>query len=174
MPDVDRTDHLGGHRRQPDGLQRQPGHRGGLPRQAAGVAQAWRPADCHRPGPHRTAALADWHLAPRPGTDGLLLLAVVHVLFDEDLVADDLGGIAEHVTGVETVRALGRLPAPGGGRDSCGVAAQDIRQLARDIAAAPSAAVYGRIGTSTVEFGTLGSWVVDVVNADRHLDRPGG
>jgi hypothetical protein len=35
---------------------------------------------------------------------------VVHVLFDEDLVAADLG-IAEHVTGVDTVRPGRRLPA---------------------------------------------------------------
>lgn len=46
----------------------------------------------------------------------------------------------------------------------CEVSADDIRSLAREVAAAPSAAVYGRIGTSTVEFGTLGSWLVDVVN----------
>jgi anaerobic selenocysteine-containing dehydrogenase len=47
--------------------------------------------------------------------------------------------------------------------------------LAREIAAAPTAAVYGRIGTSTVEFGTIGSWLVDVINIlTGNLDRPGG
>jgi anaerobic selenocysteine-containing dehydrogenase len=47
--------------------------------------------------------------------------------------------------------------------------------LARDIATAPSAAVYGRIGTSTVEFGTIGSWLVDVINIlTGNLDPPGG
>ncbi|WP_019346086.1 molybdopterin dinucleotide binding domain-containing protein, partial [Mycolicibacterium conceptionense] len=36
-------------------------------------------------------------------------------------------------------------------------------------------AVYGRIGTSTVEFGTVGSWLVDVINVlTGNLDRPGG
>ena len=53
--------------------------------------------------------------------------------------------------------------------------ADDIRTLAREIAAAPSAAVYGRIGTCTVEFGTLASWLVDVINIlTGNLDRPGG
>ena len=57
----------------------------------------------------------------------------------------------------------------------CGVPADEIRTLAREIAAAPSAAVYGRIGTSTVEFGTIGSWLVDVINIlTGNLDRPGG
>jgi anaerobic selenocysteine-containing dehydrogenase len=127
------------------------------------------------PARTRTAALADRHLAPRPGTDAALLFAVVHVLFDEDLVAPDLGGIAEHVTGIEQVRALADEFSPEAVEQACGVPAADVRELAREIAAAPTAAVYGRIGTSTVEFGTIGSWLVDVINVlTGNLDRPGG
>ena len=65
-----------------------------------------------------------------------------------------LGGLAEHVIGVDEVRDLASSFSPEAVAAHCGVAADDIRALARDIAAAPSAAVYGRIGTSTVEFGT--------------------
>lgn len=125
------------------------------------------------PARTQTAKLADRHLAPRPGTDAALLLAVVHVLFDEDLV--DLGGIAEHVIGIEQVRALAADFAPEAVEQACGVGADEIRELARELAAAPTAAVYGRIGTSTVEFGTIGSWLVDVINVlTGNLDRPGG
>lgn len=125
------------------------------------------------PARTQTAKLADRHLAPRPGTDAALLLAVVHVLFDEDLV--DLGGIAEHVVGIEQVRALAADFAPKAVEQACGVGADEIRELARELAAAPTAAVYGRIGTSTVEFGTIGSWLVDVINVlTGNLDRPGG
>jgi anaerobic selenocysteine-containing dehydrogenase len=57
----------------------------------------------------------------------------------------------------------------------CGIAADDIRRLARELAAAPRAAVYGRIGTCTQEFGTLASWLVDVLNVlTGNLDREGG
>ena len=57
----------------------------------------------------------------------------------------------------------------------CGIAADVIRRLARELAAAARAAVYARIGTCTQEFGTLASWLVDVVNVlTGHLDRPGG
>ena len=57
----------------------------------------------------------------------------------------------------------------------CGIDAETIRRLAHDLAAAPSAAVYGRIGTHTVEFGTIAAWAVDVLNAlTGNLDRPGG
>jgi anaerobic selenocysteine-containing dehydrogenase len=123
----------------------------------------------------RTAELADRHLAPRPGTDAVLLLAIVHVLFEEGLVAADLGGIAEHVNGVDDVRALADEFSPEAVASHCGVSADDIRTLTREIASAPTAAVYGRIGTSTVEFGTVGSWLVDVINIlTGNLDRPGG
>ncbi|RZT25231.1 anaerobic selenocysteine-containing dehydrogenase [Mycobacterium sp. BK558] len=125
------------------------------------------------PARTRTAELADRHLAPRPGTDAALLFAVAHVLFDEDLVA--LGALAEHVTGLDEVEALARDFAPDTVAAYCGVDAEEIRTLARELAAAPGAAVYGRMGTSTVEFGTLGSWLVDVVNVlTGNLDRPGG
>lgn len=125
------------------------------------------------PARTQTAKLADRHLAPRPGTDAALLLAVVHVLFDEGLV--DLGANADHVIGVEQVRALAADFAPEAVEQACGVGADEIRELARELAAAPTAAVYGRIGTSTVEFGTIGSWLVDVINVlTGNLDRPGG
>ncbi|WP_431237961.1 molybdopterin oxidoreductase family protein [Mycolicibacterium aichiense] len=125
------------------------------------------------PNRTRTAELADRHIAPRPGTDAALLFAVAHVLFDEDLV--DLGGLAEHVSGLERVRAAAQDFPPEAVAEHCGVDADEIRTLARELAAAPSAAVYGRIGTSTVEFGTLTSWLVDVVNIlTGNLDRPGG
>ncbi|MET4164461.1 MULTISPECIES: molybdopterin-dependent oxidoreductase [Gordonia] len=127
------------------------------------------------PARTRTAKLADTHLAPRPGTDAALLSAVVQCLFDEDLVADDLGGIAAHVIGVDALRHEMREFTPERVATFCGVAAADIRELARSIAASPSAAVYGRMGTTTVQFGTLGSWLIDVVNIlTGNFDRPGG
>jgi anaerobic selenocysteine-containing dehydrogenase len=125
------------------------------------------------PNRTRTADLADRHIAPRPGTDGAWLLAVVNVLFDEDLV--DLGNLGDYVTGVEQVRAAAADFPPEAVAEHCGVSADEIRTLAREIAAAPTAAVYGRMGTSTVEFGTITSWLVDVVNIlTGNLDRAGG
>jgi anaerobic selenocysteine-containing dehydrogenase len=127
------------------------------------------------PNRTRTAAMANRHIAPRPGTDAALLFAVVNVLFDEDLIDADLGGLAPHVIGVEQVQAMALKFPPEAVAEHCGVDAQEIRALARDIAAGPRTAVYGRMGTSTVRFGTLTSWLVDVVNVlTGNLDRPGG
>ncbi|MFE5716702.1 molybdopterin oxidoreductase family protein [Streptomyces sp. NPDC056501] len=121
----------------------------------------------------RTARVADRHVAIRPGADALLLAALVHTLFAEDLT--DLGPLAAHVEGVEEVRAAVREFSPEAVAPACDVDAATIRTLARELAAAPSAAVYGRMGSSTVEYGTLGNWLVDVLNVlTGNLDRPGG
>ncbi|WP_034213814.1 molybdopterin oxidoreductase family protein [Actinoplanes subtropicus] len=121
----------------------------------------------------RTAQHADEHLFIRPGTDAFLLFGIVHTLFAEGLT--DLGGLAGHVTGVEQVEELARDFTPERVSAACDVPVERIRGLARELSAAPTAAVYGRIGTCTVEFGTLTSWLVDVVNVlTGNLDRPGG
>jgi anaerobic selenocysteine-containing dehydrogenase len=121
----------------------------------------------------RTAEMADEHHAIRPGTDALLLFALVNVLFAEDLMA--LGELAPHVAGLDEVRDLAGPFTPEAVAEPTGLAAGEIRRLARDLAAAPRAAVYGRIGTTTQAFGTLASWLVDVLNVlTGNLDRPGG
>src|SRR6185312_624810 len=81
----------------------------------------------------------------------------------------------DHVVGVDEVRALADDFSPESVADYCGVPADEIRTVARELAAATSGVVYGRMGTSTVEFGTVGSWLVDVVNVlTGNLDSPGG
>lgn len=121
----------------------------------------------------RTARAADRYLPIRPGTDVYLLLGMVHELFARDLVA--LGELVPHVSGVDDVAALVAPYPPEVVSDWCGIPAQAIRELVADLAAADRAAVYGRIGTTTVPHGTLTSWLVDVLNVlTGNLDRPGG
>ena len=118
----------------------------------------------------RTAKEADEHLFIRPGTDAMLLFALVHVIFDEELATP-----VEHLAGLDEIRELARDFTPEAAAAATGIDAASIRRLARELAAAPSAAVYGRIGTTTQAFGTTASWLVDVVNAiTGNLDRPGG
>ncbi len=121
----------------------------------------------------RTAQEADEHHFIRPGYDAHFLFAIVHTLFDEGLVAP--GKLAEHISGLEQVRALAEPFLPERVAAACGIAASTIRSIARELAAAPRAAVYGRIGTCTQAFGTLTSWLVDVLNVlTGNLDREGG
>jgi anaerobic selenocysteine-containing dehydrogenase len=121
----------------------------------------------------QTAKHADEHHFIRPGTDAFFLLGMVHTLFDEELVSP--GRLQPHLSGVDAVRALARDFPPERVAAQCGIDAANIRRLTRELAAAPAAAVYGRIGTCTQEFGTLSSWLVDVVNVlTGNLDRAGG
>ncbi|HEU0035578.1 MAG TPA: molybdopterin-dependent oxidoreductase [Kofleriaceae bacterium] len=120
-----------------------------------------------------TAELADEHHFIRPGGDAFLLLAIVHVLFAERLVRP--GTVAPHVAGLADLEAAVHDFSPERVADRCGIAAADIRALARRLATTERAALYGRIGTCTQEFGTIASWLVDVINVlTGHLDVAGG
>ncbi|MDI2125944.1 molybdopterin-dependent oxidoreductase [Yinghuangia seranimata] len=120
-----------------------------------------------------TADAADEWLPIVPGTDAALLMAVVHVLFADGLV--DLGPAAPHIAGLADLEELARDWTPESVAGACRVPADRIRRLAHELAAARSAVVYGRIGLCNQEFGTLASWLVDVVNIlTGHFDTPGG
>ncbi len=122
----------------------------------------------------RTAERADRHLAIRPGADVWLLLAVVETLATEGLV-DPGAHLADHLEGVEEVLALAAPFTPERVAPACGLEPEEIRWLAWELADSPRAVVYGRLGTSTVPFGTVTSWLVDVINVlTGNLDRPGG
>ena len=120
-----------------------------------------------------TAEAASRHLAIRPGADPFLLMALVNVLAAEGLIR--LGRLEPYVTGVDEVVGLAEPFTPEAVAPATGLAPGDIRELAHELAAARSACVYGRIGTTTAEFGSLTSWLVDVLNVlTGNLDRPGG
>jgi len=121
----------------------------------------------------RTASEASEHHFIRPGTDAYFLFGIVNTLFGERLA--HLGRLAEHTVGVDEVEAVARPFTPEVVAVRCGIDAAVIRRLARELARVERAAVYGRIGTCTQEFGTLASWLVDVINVlTGHLDQAGG
>ena len=120
-----------------------------------------------------TAAKADQHLAIRPGTDAHLLAAIANTMIVEELA--DTDRLAPYCNGLDDLPELLAPYTPESVAATVGLEATAIRQLAHDLVGAPTAAVYGRIGTCTQEFGTLASWLVDVVNLlSGNLDRIGG
>jgi anaerobic selenocysteine-containing dehydrogenase len=120
-----------------------------------------------------TADKADEWIPIVPGTDAAFLLAICHVLFADGLV--DLGDVADVVAGLDDVRRIAGEFPPERVAETCRIEADVIRRIAREISAAPTAAVYGRIGLCNQEFGTLASWLIDVVNIlTGNFDRPGG
>jgi anaerobic selenocysteine-containing dehydrogenase len=120
-----------------------------------------------------TAALADTHHFIRPGADAWLLLALLQVIFAEGL--ERTGRVSAFTDGLDDVRALVAAWTPERVAVATGLAADAIRTLAREFAAAPTAAAYGRVGVSMQEFGGLACWLITVLNVvTGRLDEPGG
>ena len=120
-----------------------------------------------------TAAVADEHHFIRPGADVYFLLGIAHTLFDEQLA--NLGRLADHTNGLAQIEDSVRAFSPESVAERCGIAADTMRVLARTLAGTRNAAVYGRIGTCTQQFGTLCSWLIDAINVlTGHLDEDGG
>ena len=118
-----------------------------------------------------TAEKADRHLFIRPGTDAVLLLAMIHVVFTENLVK--LGRLG--ATGLETLRSAAAGWTPERAAAITGVAAADVRELTRALATTKRAVLYGRIGICTQEFGGLSAWLCYALDAlTGHVDEQGG
>jgi anaerobic selenocysteine-containing dehydrogenase len=119
-----------------------------------------------------TADAADEHVAIRPGTDALLLAAMLHVVFAEGLVR--LGRFANHVSHLEQLVALVHEFSPTRVARRTGVGPETIRRLALDFARTTRAACYSRVGLCTQQYGTLASWLAQVLNlVTGHLDEEG-
>ena len=117
-----------------------------------------------------TAKAAHEHHFVRPGSDAFVLLAMLRVLFDEGLATPPA-----YVDGLDLVREAVAPFTPERAAVASGIEAETVRTLARELAAAESAAVYGRVGVSTQEFGLVATWAVQLLNlVTGNLDRPGG
>ncbi|MGB0496507.1 MAG: molybdopterin-dependent oxidoreductase, partial [Kangiellaceae bacterium] len=109
-----------------------------------------------------TSQIADQHHFITPGSDALLVMAMIHYLFEQQLV--DLGALADHVENLEQVeRMIDGFDADNVAKD-VGIKAEDIRQLVTDFVAAENAVLYARIGVSTHEFGSIVNWLVNLFN----------
>jgi anaerobic selenocysteine-containing dehydrogenase len=117
-----------------------------------------------------TAKVADEHHFVRPATDAVVLLAMLHVLFEEGLTDPPA-----YVAGIESVRLAVRDISPEYAAEASGVPAEEIRRITREFAVADSAAAYGRIGLSTQGFGSICQWAIQCLNIlTGNFDREGG
>jgi anaerobic selenocysteine-containing dehydrogenase len=125
------------------------------------------------PRRNETAALADRHLFIRPGTDALLLLSLLHVVFADNLVRP--GALESRTDGLETIAKIVAEFPPEQIASITGIDTDRIRLLATEFATAESAVCYGRVGVSMQEFGGLCQWLINVLNlVTGNLDRAGG
>ncbi|MGX7948830.1 molybdopterin-dependent oxidoreductase [Oleidesulfovibrio alaskensis] len=122
----------------------------------------------------KTAALAsEWHPI-RPGTDMAFMLAVAHVIIAEKLYDEEW--IREKTYGLEQLAGHVRPYTPQWAEQECGIPAQDIARMARELAAAaPAAMVYPGRRTSDYSNSTQIRRSFAIVNALLgNWDKPGG
>ena len=120
-----------------------------------------------------TAGLVDAHHFIRPGSDALLLLALLQVIFADG--SERVQQYTEYLDGVDALRDLVAPFTPQRVAAPTGISADDIRTIARDFANAPSAVAYGRVGVSMQEFGGLACWLITALNiVTGRLDVRGG
>jgi anaerobic selenocysteine-containing dehydrogenase len=173
VPDLDRTDHLlifGAN----------PAASNGSLLSAGDVVS--RMKDVRRRGgrivlvdPRRTetAALCDEHHANLPGSDALLLLGILNVVFAEGAARP--GRLEAFTDGLPEIRDLAARFAPARIAPAVGLSEEAIVSLAHGFLRAERPVAYGRVGISMQAFGGLACWLVNVLNAvTGRLDAEGG
>lgn len=121
-----------------------------------------------------TADIATRHHFIKPGTDVLLLLAMLNVLYQTDQVA--AGKATDFLdTDPESLRAYFADYEPERVSDLTGIAADDIRTMVNEFCAADAPVLYGRMGVSVQAFGGLCQYLILLFNIlTGRLDEPGG
>jgi anaerobic selenocysteine-containing dehydrogenase len=120
-----------------------------------------------------TARVADRHVFIRPGTDALLLLAILQVVFAERLARP--GRLARFTVGLDALERAVEPFTPEAVARVTGIDAATTRELAREYAGAKRAACYGRVGVCTQEFGGAAAWLVNAIDVVLgHMDEEGG
>ena len=109
-----------------------------------------------------TARIAQEHVFIRPGTDALFLLGLLHEIC---AAGTDLGRLRSHMKNVDRILTIAKGYAPSQTESVTGVPAETVVRLARELREAPKGVLYGRMGTSTQEFGSLCMWLINVINA---------
>lgn len=125
------------------------------------------------PKKSETADVSDEHHFIKPGTDALLMLAMLHTLFDLQKVTDSV--LFEHAPDLMQVEQYVSAYPAKKVADKIGMSEAQIIQLVNDFCDAESAVCYGRMGASVQAFGTLTQYLIMLFNMlTGNLDRRGG
>jgi anaerobic selenocysteine-containing dehydrogenase len=173
VPDVERTDYLLMLGANPAASNGSMMVLGDVRRRLRGIRDRGGRIVLIDPRRNETAAWCDAHHFIRPGGDAAFLLALLSVLFAEGHI--DERRVAATASGLARLREIASRFPPERVAPAIGLAPETLRTIARDLAAAPRACVYGRIGTCQNEFGPLASWLIEAVNVvTGNFDREGG
>jgi anaerobic selenocysteine-containing dehydrogenase len=101
----------------------------------------------------RTAACADWYIPINPGTDGALALAMMHVIIGEGL--HDADYVAKYTLGFDELREKVKAYPPERVAQWTGIAADNIRKLAREFATVRPSVIRLNYGVQRSEGGGM-------------------
>ncbi len=109
-----------------------------------------------------TADIASQHLFIKPGTDAYVLMAIINTLFHESWVQES--HLGDQIKGMDSVERATKEFSLELAEQKSGVPAEQIKQLAKELAFTDRAVIYGRMGVSVQEFGALCQWAIQVIN----------
>src|SRR4029450_5008187 len=119
------------------------------------------------------AKVADLHVPSRPGTDLVLLVAMIRRILETG--CHDVDFVRRHVRGIETWQRLVEQLDLDRAAEITDVPRRQIERLADDFAAADGAFSTTRVGVQTSHHNTLTEWAVQTLNAlTGNVDRAGG
>lgn len=104
-----------------------------------------------------TAALADIHLQLKPGTDAWLLAAMLRIMLDEDLCAEDW--LDEHSQGLDQVRAALADVSVSEYCQIAGIEESEVRKTVHCLAGAKGLSVAEDLGIQMNQHSTLNSYL---------------
>ncbi len=111
----------------------------------------------------RTARIADWHLAIRPGTDVALALGLMNYIIENNL--HDASYVAAHTIGFEELRKRAAEYTPERVAGITGISAADIVRLAREYATTTPAIIRLNYGVQRCENGGMAVRAVTMLPA---------
>lgn len=120
-----------------------------------------------------TAEVSTTHHYIKPSSDAFFLMALIHTLFEEDLIK--LGHFSDKVANLDSLKSVSQAFTPESVSELTGISADTIRQIAKKLATSERAVCYGRMGISTQIYGTICNWAIQVINVlCGNLDVEGG
>jgi anaerobic selenocysteine-containing dehydrogenase len=109
----------------------------------------------------RTAECADWHLPVNPGTDAALALGMMHVIIGEAL--HDADYVAKYTLGFEQLREKVKAYPPERVAQWTGIAAEEIRKLAREYATVRPSVIRLNYGVQRSESGGMATRAITML-----------
>ena len=120
-----------------------------------------------------TSKISSEHFFINPGKDALLLLSLLHVIFEQGI--DEKSHLSNHLKGINEIKEIVKKYPPQKTAPIIGIDGFEVQKIAIDFMNSKTAVCYGRMGVSTQEYGGICQWLINVLNiVTNNMDKVGG